>query len=319
MSLAGSLRAGSDTPILRQSIAFYPEPFTLGRIRFFFLAWMPQVQLPPEILDYIFLHLRDTSDLPTLRACCAVSSFFHQLAEPHLYYQLTLTNGDDPNSELEYGPTEILKAFSARPHAADHVRFVKIDLASRDYSNLRDTVLVPVLQLLQHVESVSLENRLPRDEIWQEPHRWDDMSDEFRDAFLRLLTLPSLRGVSVHDITDFPLQILDAASSLEHLVLVGDFSYEIQMRAPFQHRARLKSLKMGHPDIALAYEYIVAWLLDSPSSPVVSQLEDFKAVIANDTDLRTLSFILSACANSLKVFELDGSPGGKLNSVSLIS
>ncbi|PPQ96119.1 hypothetical protein CVT26_004753 [Gymnopilus dilepis] len=125
-----------------------------------------QSRIPTELLDYVFLYLREASDLVSLRACSAVDEYFSRLAEPHLYYRLILTTSKDREQDLEFTPDEVTDIFSSHPHLPSYVRSLKLSLADPRDAGFPDPSLVPVLPLLQHVKCVKLEYRRPQSEFW---------------------------------------------------------------------------------------------------------------------------------------------------------
>ncbi|PPQ96105.1 hypothetical protein CVT26_004739 [Gymnopilus dilepis] len=254
-------------------------------------------ELPPEILDHVFIILRLSSDLPSLRACIKVSSLFRSLAERHLYYHLTLSNLPNRSrsntsansSTTEFNPKEVLDLLTNHPHIAAYVRSLQIRLAVpwRDvgvlsWIFLRDSAVKSASQkstealedicntllLLTHLERIVLHG----DGARVEAVRWRQLSIEFRREFVDVLALngENLKSVDVSSIEGFPLEVLSNVGGLERVRLEGCFSHRDgtfggqQLHSPNSHLENLQYLTLQ--DGTTSFSNFLAWLTSSTST-----------------------------------------------------
>ena len=274
-----------------------------------------QPQLPPDILDYIFLLLRLSSDFTTLDACSHVSELFSLLTERHIYHHLTVTNTTDckllqsPYAGVD--PWDVAETLSNNAHIRGYVQSLKILIPGdpiRHLSNFNPKPLgtygvTKLLPLLNNVKTVVLcHSGYGRID-------WRRLDSNFGAAFIWMVTRAPVRELIIRNIEEFPLQYLDGAVSLKKLELTGLFCFgELGPTAPHS-RVFLQSLTIDPSGTSM--ENIIVWL-NSLAGPDPSGLTHLKATISDEEHYKLLPYILCLCSSTLEILEIDAGRAGKV-------
>ncbi|KAF9528586.1 hypothetical protein CPB83DRAFT_303153 [Crepidotus variabilis] len=174
--------------------------------------------LPPDILDKICSLL----DANALRACIAAPSLFTSVAERHLYSAIDLSPRGTINegSSVTLNRRQLYNLLKEKPHVSVHIR-IRLVIKSEDAvawfsgSDTKDNYDVPELPCLR---ALSLETG---EAIGENGLRWTSLPQALRLYWEGLVRIPSIEAVAVQDIYDFPLRILDLATSAKQLRLNG--------------------------------------------------------------------------------------------------
>lgn len=269
-----------------------------------------QSQLPPELLDYIFTFMRD--DHPSLRHCAAVNHMFSELVERHLFYQITLSNSENYIGRGEPSPAQISKLLTDKTHLESHVKSLRIVMASfgilRWFTlrSMADEDMGQTLLILSHLTDVSLSGLHSGITSWQRFHHI------FQTSFARILRLPSMDSVFIHDIEDFPLSLLNNCTSLKSLSLRLVGYPTIPSPAIASSETELPMLEyLEILECTYALSLILVWLL-SPGSPKLTNLRVLRIMIQRIEDIVIIqAFLAAGSAQSLKYLYLDACDIGK--------
>lgn len=132
--------------------------------------------LPQELVDAILEELVGPAAHKSLKACSMVSRSFVLPSQRRLFRFLTLNSKTVGIASSR---------FTERPHLASYVRDLHVDMHLN--TKLHQHSLLTTFRLLNKVQRMAISSY-----SWQ-TWAWDSLPDEFRDAFVSLLTLPSLR------------------------------------------------------------------------------------------------------------------------------
>ena len=154
--------------------------------------------LTTDVLDYILSFLE--SDPKTLKVCCRSHPLLCQIAEPHIYANIYLRT---PNhvSDHNFGPSNLVKLLSDRPHIVDYIRNLDIQVSGDSYDEV-----VPFLQEIPTIlpkpltlKKITLDHRSTRTCFC-----WESQPESFRTAFLGCLHSSSVQHVCLKGIFHFP-------------------------------------------------------------------------------------------------------------------
>ena len=287
--------------------------------------------IPPELFDKIFFHLRASIDFASLYACTQVSSYFSALADPHLYHHLIVSDQNPHDkSPIKYSedtlyrghsPSQVLQLLADKPQILDkgYIRVLKLRIeADRlagesqtdEARRLYDTELARLLPLLTSLERVVVGQRGSCRLKWTRLTR----DPELQRAFHGVLGLRSVRDVSLQGFKDLPLEVLEIPTALRVLnlecQLVMDALPSSDPSPPCsrtttgttsRHRPNLLSLALNCVRGRTVSRFL-AWA-DSPSGCNLAGLENFEAVFSIG-DCMHIACALSLCSESLKTLQL---------------
>ena len=249
------------------------------------------MSLPDDVLDHIFSFLQ--SDFRALKACSQSHPSFIPLVKRHLYANIALYDHDFvaiSGPEHVVRTTEFIDLLSDKPHIANYIRSLDVNVAS----GLTGPLLENVIYILQ---ICSLLNRVTfRYTGAYFALEWVSLPENFRLAFLNCLHLPSMKAVSIIDVSGFPLTTLNSSGSVTSLTLFRcppgpDFvpetpCYPILEHLAIQHCARETMQK------------VIAWV--EPKN-----LRSLEIMLPESHDAEQLSRFFSSCSSTLTNLNLD--------------
>lgn len=147
--------------------------------------------LPQELVDAILEELAGPAAHKSLKACSTVSRSFVLPSQRRLFRFLTLNSKTVGIASSR---------FTERPHLASYVRDLHVDMHLN--TKLHQHSLLTTFRLLNKVQRMAISSY-----SWQ-TWAWDSFPDEFRDAFVSLLTLPSLRCFAITRCRGVPLALI---------------------------------------------------------------------------------------------------------------
>ena len=154
-----------------------------------------------DVLDYIFSFLE--SDLKALKACCRSHPLLCQIAEPHIYANIYLKTSNYI-SDRNFGPSNLVKLLSNRPHIANYIRNLDIQVSCDS-----DNDVVPLLHEISTVLPKLLAlKKITLDHGSTHWHRsffcWESQPESFRMAFLGCLLSQYVQHICLRGIFYFP-------------------------------------------------------------------------------------------------------------------
>ena len=256
--------------------------------------------LPVEILDHILSFLQ--SDPAALRACSESHPSLSQLAESHLYSQIVFK----VNASFSYQTYSVFaNLLSKRPDIAQAIRDLKIQVyahpsTERNVVRLLEEIssILPMLLVLKRISLYSYSTQ---------KFGWPELPRNFRVAFLKCLRLPSMQGISLIYLTDFPFTSLlnNECKTIKNLTVNGHcLSKDIfQMDSPtgparLNQSISLESLSFCIPSTANVIQQFIAQV-----TTVIVQLRSLKIGAMGNYSL--LSMLLSNYSNTLTSLSLD--------------
>ncbi|KAF7354270.1 hypothetical protein MVEN_01115000 [Mycena venus] len=192
--------------------------------------------LPQELIDAILAELAGPAAHRTLKACSLVARSFVTASQRGLFRFLTLTSKT---------VGIVSTRFSDRPHLALYVRDLHVDIHMN--TKLYQTPLLKTFQLLKKVQRLAISSY-----SWQTWDSWASFSDEFRETFLSLLKLPSLRCFALTRCRGVPIGLIrHALTSYKEvgLLVTGiDVHQEIELpsSAPGENGKSLTHLLLNY-------------------------------------------------------------------------
>ncbi|KAJ7264528.1 hypothetical protein B0H12DRAFT_1068768 [Mycena haematopus] len=147
--------------------------------------------LPQELVDAILEEVAGPAAHTTLKACSIVARSLVVPSQRRLFRFLTLTS-----KTVGLASTR----FTDRPHLASYVHDLHVDIHLD--TKLYQIPLLTTFRLLNKVQRMAISSY-----SWQ-TWAWDLFSEDFREAFVSLLKLPSLRCLALTRCRGVPLGII---------------------------------------------------------------------------------------------------------------
>ena len=249
---------------------------------------------PPELIEHVFSFLREQkyyglkahpADV-TLKAC-AMDPFLSSFAARYFYASLTLHNRDNNAQPNSLTTSSFSRLFSANPHIAEYVR----DLRMAFGGGTPDEQFEAILPKLHRLESIGIVGH------WFNPVNWDALPDGFRYAFLACIHRPSIKMVSLENISRFPLETLEN-SEISSLVLNTCTLFGTSQRPdPSAYHPSLESLTFDHVMFRSSFD---DWAKRSAHS-----LRSLSFRLDTTDDTFVLQSLLPICSNSLACLRID--------------
>ncbi|KAF9531702.1 hypothetical protein CPB83DRAFT_848579 [Crepidotus variabilis] len=265
------------------------------------------MDLPPDILDQICFLL----DAHALRACIdAAPSLFSTLTERHLYSAINLSPrgpGNTNSPSVTLSRLQLQNLLQEHPHVSSYIRRVCIVIRSEDAviwlsgSDTQDVddFNIPELPCLRTL-SVDTEEHFVL--------KWTSIPLTLRLYWEGLVQLPSIEEVSLREIYDFPVGILDVlATSVKQLTLYGG-SQTFKMPSPTTSsiiRPVHLMLNHDHVDTIECFK----WLYHAPKN--ISRFSCLRTLhFRSDTraDFILLSQLFPSCSGTLQTLTVDIAP-----------
>ena len=184
---------------------------------------MHQSSLPADVLDYIFSFLE--SDSVALEVCAQSHPFLSQFAERYLYSTVNLQ--DDGGSIGAAQVFEFNQLLLDTPRIGSCVRTVEVQIPYKSQFDVTDlTYISSILQKLSLVKKIALIQEGNREDFL-----WENLPETFRQAFLKCLVLPSMEGLSLAHVINFPLSALKDCKTIKTLQLRG-WKHDPEFKVP---------------------------------------------------------------------------------------
>ncbi|KAM6503506.1 hypothetical protein JOM56_000449 [Amanita muscaria] len=173
--------------------------------------------LPQEVFDEIISQLTDDE---TLKSCSLVCRSFRRSAQKKLFGSISvvLVNTDDDNGPSQ--PINLVLIVEQAPYLVEYIRELQI-FGNSIYRSLdvdgNTTDLASALGIFSRKEEsfpINLRS------LWLQSLSWHFMPPVLQDALVLLMTVHSLRAISLDDVLDCPANLVqNLPPSLEHLSL----------------------------------------------------------------------------------------------------
>ena len=149
-----------------------------------------------DVLDYILSYLE--SDPKTLEAFCKSHPLLSQIAEPHVYANIYLRTSDHI-SDHNFGPSNLAKLLSDRPHIANYIRNLDIQVSGDSDEDVGTFLheISTVLPKLLALKKISLDHQYSILKSGSQP-------ESFHTAFVGCLRSQSVQHVCLKGISYFP-------------------------------------------------------------------------------------------------------------------
>jgi hypothetical protein len=169
--------------------------------------------LPLEILDHIFHFL--AADHVALNLCSKAHPVFSDLIERYLYAHITiLLNKPTVFDRDSFSPSQLFELLSHKPRIANYVNNLRIENTTDDISIVHWREVARILPKFQGLRAM----------VYDLDVMWSLLDEEFREAFVNCLGLPSMVEVSILNALEFPLSTLGCLG-IKRLTLGGTFHY----------------------------------------------------------------------------------------------
>ena len=252
-----------------------------------------QMSLPDDVLDYIFSFLQ--SDFRALKACAQSHPKIIPLVERHLYANIELVQvANTVTTETSGHDVRTVDSFvgllSDKPHIANYVRSLDIAVALDVTKWLEN--LASILRMCSLLNKITFRSSTqPTGELLE----WVSLPENFRQAFLDCLHLPSMQAVSITLVSGFPMSALNHSKSVKSLTLCGwtpgpDFIVETP-RYPLLEDLAIQDCSRE------AVGQIITWV--QPRN-----LRSLEVLLASH-DTEQLSRFFPSCSNTLTNLILD--------------
>ena len=251
------------------------------------------MSLPDDVLDHIFSFLQ--FDFRALKACSQSDPRFIPLVKRHLYANITLHDYDFVAiSEPTHGvrTAEFIDLLSHNPHIANYIRSLEFSIAF----NLTGFILENVISILRMCSLVKTVTFRYTGSIYI-ALAWVSLPENFRLAFLDCLHLPSVKAVSIIDVSGFPLTALSSSNSVKSLTIVGcppgpKFVPLETLCYPLLEHLTIQRCSQE------ALQKIITWV--QPYN-----LRSLEVMLLESHDTTQLSRFFSGCSNTLTSLSLD--------------
>ncbi|KAH9480836.1 hypothetical protein JR316_0007438 [Psilocybe cubensis] len=258
--------------------------------------------LPPELWDSIFSFLYD--DRPaSLRSCAGVNKQFSELVEKYLYRKVTITNHGGLRAYPEaYSAEQMAKLLQNKPHISSYVRSLNIETYIFDTSiRIRsEKVLGHTISLFPKLTEISLSG------CHHIMASWIIFHGEFQKSFAHILRLPTLETLTIQDMRQFPLHLLDYCTSLKTLRLLRVQAAMLGLHSPLalpsppaQGLSNLLTLELSK-GVGADLGPLIFWFI-SPKTPSTISLKALHIHLTHLYDAPLIQLLLnSKPADSVK-------------------
>jgi len=185
--------------------------------------------LTVDVLDYILSFLE--SDPKALEACCISHPLLCQIAHPHIYANIYLRTSN-LISYSNFGPYNLAKLLSDRPHIANYIRNLYIRVSGDSNENIGPFLqeISTVFPKLLALKKITLDHRSTHTSFC-----WESQPKSFRIAFLGCLRSESVQHVCIRGISYFPFTSVwnGESRTIKSLTLTDCFKWhEASNQAP---------------------------------------------------------------------------------------
>jgi len=253
--------------------------------------------LPFDIIDHILSFLQ--WDRAALTSCSEADPLLSRIAERHFYARITVEEQIAPSSDpYTFDQYQLYKRLHDNPRIAKYVRDLHLPvspvshmLCIPDMSTKQEPTIHLILPMLPLLERIAL--ACPSKYV-----SWNHLPEKFQQAFMDCLRLPTIKELSLSDITDFPLSSFNRSQTLKKLELRGVMTFE----NPYPS----SSLRPSFDSLSLYRCPPIAKILPWAKTQTLRSLE-----IGPETDLIELPLLLQVWGPSLTSLNLNMGYGCK--------